>query len=190
MAIIYNTEFDHCSRFDRGYRVKIIEDRLWTWVLPDGAREVDRTLWKRNGGKWIIFDQKDKIIDLAGRLEDYIASGDVESAKYWNKDPSALCVYALDRDREKVRTILDSLGAGRERVWEYDYAWDKNFQNPVSLFYSQASKFRTILQSYGCMGALQLIRETVAPPSHDTSTKGITDGSTSRKESKPSDPHL
>ena len=87
----------------------------------------------------------------------------MEGAKYWNEDPSALCVYSLDSDRDKVRDLLDSLSAGRDRVWEYDYAWDKNIRSPVTFLYSWYSKLTTILRSYGIAGTLRLIREILKP---------------------------
>ena len=138
-----------------------VKDMLWTWLLPDVQRNIDRQEWTRNGGKWIIFDKKNSIVALAERLGPLIDSGEIESAKYWNKDPSAICVYSLHRDKEKTWDILRELGAGKNRVWEYDYAWDKNIQNPIDFLYSWSSKFRTILQSYGVAGTLQLIKEVL-----------------------------
>jgi hypothetical protein len=140
-----------------------VKDMLWTWLLPDAPRETDREEWMRHGGKWIIFDRKEQIVALAKKLGPSIDSGEIESAKYWNKDPGAICVYSLDRDKDKTGDILLKLGSGTDRVWEYDYAWDKNIQNPVNFMYSWFSKFRTILQSYGLIGTLQLIREILKP---------------------------
>jgi hypothetical protein len=140
-----------------------VKDMLWTWLLPDAGREVSREEWIRHGGKWIIFDRKEDIINLAEKLGPPIDSGEIESAKYWNKDPGAICVYSLDRDKDKIWDILRKLGAGNNRVWEYDYAWDKNIRNPVNFMYSWFSKFRTILQSYGLAGTLQLIKEILKP---------------------------
>jgi hypothetical protein len=140
-----------------------VKDMLWTWLLPDAEREIDREEWVRHGGKWIIFDGKERIVKLAEQLAPRIDSGEIESAKYWNKDPGAICVYSLDRDRDKIRHILEKLGAGNDKVWEYDYAWDKNIRNPVNFMYSWLSKFRTILQSYGLAGTLQLIKEILKP---------------------------
>lgn len=140
-----------------------VKDMLWTWLLPDARRETDREEWIRHGGKWIIFDRHNQIIILAERLGPFIDSGEIESAKYWNKDPSAMCVYCLHRDKEKTWDILKRLDAGNDKVWEYDYAWDKNIQNPVNFLYSWFSKFRTILQSYGLAGTLRLIKEILKP---------------------------
>ncbi len=136
---------------------------LWTRLLPDVPEDTDREEWQRHGGKWIIFDRKDRIVRLAKKLEPFIDSGEIKSAKYWNKDPSAINVYSLDRDKNKTWEILKKLGAGNSKVWEYDYALDKNILDPVSFMYSWFSKFRTIFQSYGLIGALELIREVLKP---------------------------
>jgi hypothetical protein len=140
-----------------------VKDMLWTRLLPDAGREIIREEWIRHGGKWILFDSKARIIDLAEKLAPTIDSGEIESAKYWNKDPGAICVYSLDRDKDRTWDILRKLGAGNNKVWEYDYAWGKNIRNPVNFMYSWFSKFRTILQSYGLVGTLQLIKEILKP---------------------------
>lgn len=136
---------------------------LWTWLQPDAPRAVDEDEWLRHGGKWIVFDRKKRLLGLAKKLEPFIEAGEVHGAKYWNRDPGAICVYSLDRDREKVRGILDSLGAGSSRVWEYDYAWDRNIRSPFTFLYSQFSKLGTIIRSYGVAGTLGLISEVLRP---------------------------
>lgn len=136
-----------------------VKDMLWTWCLPDVPREVDRRKWIEHGGKWIIFDNRERLIALADRLGPFIDAGEVESAKYWNEDPGAICVYSLDSERIGTWKLLKGLGAGDRKVWEYDYALGKNLRNPVRFVYSWFSKFRTILQSYGIRGSLRLIRE-------------------------------
>lgn len=140
-----------------------VKDMLWTWLLPDAGREINREEWVRHGGKWIIFDRREKLADLAEKIGPLIDSGSIESAKYWNRDPGAICVYSLDRDREKIWDMLKKLGTWERKVWEYDYAWDKNIRNPVKFTYSWFSKFRTILQSYGMAGAFRLIIEILRP---------------------------
>jgi hypothetical protein len=140
-----------------------VKDMLWTRLLPDAERITDREEWIRYGGKWIIFDRKDNIEILAEKLGLLIDSGRIQGAKYWNEDPSAICVYSLDRDREEIWNILKGLGAGNDKVWEYDYAWDKNILNPINFAYSWFSKLRTILQSYGLAGTLRLIKEILKP---------------------------
>jgi hypothetical protein len=139
------------------------KDILWTWLLPDTTRSVDTREWMKHGGKWIIFDRMDKILHLAEGLSSYIDSGQIESAKYWSKDPSAICVYSLDRDKEKTWDILKMLGAGNKKAWEYDYAMDKNLKDPIVFIYSWTSKFRTILQSYGIVGTFCLVKDLLKP---------------------------
>lgn len=137
------------------------KDLLWTWLLPERAAPADKEEWVRHGGKWIVFDGKDRVEDLADRLEPLIDRGEIRSAKYWNGAPSALCVYCLDEEKTSVEDMLNAHGAGRSRVWEYDYAWDKNIRSPCTFTYSWFSKFSTILRSYGLSGSLRLFREVI-----------------------------
>ena len=141
--------------------MRIVKDIIWTWLLPDTERSINRELWFDHGGKWLIFDRKEKIMEFAHQLEPFIDAGDIESAKWWNGDPSAINVYSLDCNREKVRMILENSGAKKRSVWEYDYAWKKNLRNPIDFLYSWASKFMTILKSYGIIGAFHLFKEAM-----------------------------
>ena len=138
-----------------------IKDDIWTRLLPDTEHEIAFPTWSRNGGKWIVFDDEDRIRDLAGKLEPFIDAGEIVSAKYWNGNPSAINVYSLDRDRWNTRKILKDLGARHVLVWEYDYAMDKNLLSPFTFAYSWSSKFRTILQSRGLAGSMQLLKEAL-----------------------------
>lgn len=144
-----------------------VEDRLWIWLMPDQPGRGPGKEWHRHGGKWIVFDAKERLESLAERLGPSIDSGEIESAKYWKGDPSAINVYSLDSSKERVLDILKDLGAGRSRVWEYDYAWDRNFRAPFSFVYSWCSKFNTILRSYGVIGAFRLAREVIKPRNGD-----------------------
>lgn len=136
------------------------KDILWTWLLPDEPKAIDRKKWARHGGKWIVFDGREAIETLARKLAPFIDAGEIDGAKFWNGDPSAINVYSLDQDRWKVRNILKTAGARHVLVWEYDYAFGKNILRPLTFTYSWYSKFRTILASYGLAGTLRLIRET------------------------------
>ena len=138
-----------------------IKNDIWTRLLPDTQREIAFPAWSRNGGKWIVFDDEDRIKELAGKLAPFIDAGEIVSAKYWNGDPSAINVYSLDRDRWNTRKILKDLGARFVLVWEYDYAMDKNLRSPFIFAYSWFSKFRTILQSRGLSGSMQLLKEAL-----------------------------
>ncbi len=138
-----------------------IKNDIWTRLLPDTQREIDKSTWSRSGGKWIVFDDEDRIKELAGKLTPFIDGGEIESAKYWNGNPSAINVYSLDRDRWKTRNILKELGARYVLVWEYDYALEKNLLSPLTFTYSWFSKFRTILKSRGLTGSMQLLKEAL-----------------------------
>lgn len=138
------------------------KDLLWTWLLPDRPKAIDRALWVSRGGKWIVFDKRDEISALAERLASSIDSGEIASAKFWNGDPSAINVYSLDGDRGRVRSILKEAGARRVFIWEYDYAMGKNCLHPVTFAYSWFSKFRTIFASYGLSGSIRLLKEVLS----------------------------
>lgn len=141
--------------------MKTAKDIVWTRLLPDEPRAFDRKKWTRSGGKWIVFDSREAIETLAEKLAPFIDSGEIESAKLWNGDPSAINVYSLDSDRGKVREILKQAGARYVLVWEYDYAMARNFLHPFTFTYSWFSKFRTILASYGLAGSLRLLKEAL-----------------------------
>ncbi len=138
-----------------------IKDDIWTRLLPDTQRLIDNLTWSRSGGKWIIFDDENRIKELAEKLAPFIDAGEIESAKYWNGNPSAINVYSLDLDRWKTRKILKDLGARYVLVWEYDYALDKNLISPLTFTYSWFSKFWTILKSRGFAGSLQLLKDAL-----------------------------
>jgi hypothetical protein len=142
--------------------MKTSKDKLWTWLFPDEPRHFDRAGWVRHGGKWIVFDDRKAIEALAEKLEPFIDSGEIASAKYWNGDPSAINVYSLDRDRGKVRGLLKEAGARYVLVWEYDYALGKNLLRPLTFVYSWFSKFRTILASYGLAGSMRLLMKVLS----------------------------
>ncbi|HXY61645.1 MAG TPA: hypothetical protein VEJ22_01815, partial [Nitrospirota bacterium] len=90
--------------------MQIVKNGIWTHLMPDVPREIDGGTWTRNGGKWIVFDREERIKEIAANLASHIDSGEIESGKYWNGDPSAINVYSLDRDREKTRKILNGIG--------------------------------------------------------------------------------
>jgi len=147
--------------------MRIIKDSIWTWLMPDMPRVIDGRTWTHSGGKWIVFDREERIKEIAGKLAPHIDSGEIESGKYWNGDPSAINVYSLDWDREKTRKILTDLGVLQAMVWEYDYEWRKNLRSPLSFTYSWLSKFKTIVQSRGICGTLRLVRDVLKPHKYD-----------------------
>jgi hypothetical protein len=118
-----------------------VKDMLWTWLLPDIQRNMDRQEWIKNGGKWIIFDKKSRIVTLAGRLGPLIDSGD-RKRKYWNKI-SAICVYS-GQDKERTGYPRE-LGGGRTGYGNTITPGTRiSATRRFHLFWF--SKFRTILQ--------------------------------------------
>ncbi len=130
------------------------ETEFWIWILPSKPREPEN--WEEYGGKWIVFEDKDKLAAKAKEIEPYVESGEIESAKYWNWDTSALCVYSLDTDRNNVREILLKHGL-KPRVWDYDYAHNKNITRPVNWTVSHFSKLYVLLKSFGVRGTLRFL---------------------------------
>ncbi len=143
--------------------MRMIKDSIWTRFVPDVPREIDEKTWKRSGGKWIVFDREERINELSRKLAPHIDAGNIEGDKCWNGDPSAINVYALDRDRQKIRKLLKELGARGSMVWEYDYSLRKNLSSPFTFAFSWFSKFRTILQSRGIAGTLRLVHDVLNP---------------------------
>lgn len=127
---------------------------FWTWVLPGKQREPKD--WEEYGGKWIVFNKKERMEKLAKQLEPYVERGEIESAKYWNWDTSALCVYCLDKDRDRVKLILSEHGF-KPRVWDYDYAHLKNITRPLNWTVSHFSKLWVLLRSFGVRGTLRFL---------------------------------
>lgn len=97
----------------------IIETEYWIWILPSQRRELPKE-WATRGGKWLIFDKRENLEKLAEKLEPYVESGLIHSAKYAPEENSVMCVYCLDYEKEKVWEILQKLGVQR-RIWKYDY---------------------------------------------------------------------
>jgi hypothetical protein len=143
--------------------MRIVKEKIWTWFLPDDHRPLNPDQWRQYGGKWLVFDRRAQLLALVHKLKPFIDSGDIHAAKSWNGDPSGLNIYALDKDKQKVKTIVESCGAKPQKVWEYDYAWGKNVTRPVDFIYSWASKFITIYKSSGICGAIQLLKNSANP---------------------------
>lgn len=95
---------------------------------PQAPRQGKKALLEYLGhfGKWLIFSQDSVIFEeLAIKIDPYVESGDIDSAKYNRKpglpgsDSVVMCVYCDDREREKVWEILRTLGVTK-RIWKYD----------------------------------------------------------------------
>jgi len=106
----------------------------WIFVIPaNRKRRVPMTLDKqqkmndeylRHWGKWLIFEPKKLLKELAKKLDFYVEKGEIPSAKYartpqlGSKVP-VMCVYCDDRERETIWAILLKLGV-KTKIWKYD----------------------------------------------------------------------
>lgn len=112
--------------------------------------------WEESGGKWLVYTDKAKIESAEKEIEGFVERGEIEAAKYWklSKD-SALCIYSLDKDREKTRKILLDINL-KPSVWEYDYARAKNIWRP-RFWLSAFRKLRILISTFGIAGAIKFI---------------------------------
>lgn len=134
---------------------------IWTWILPDNQTE-ESSSWKENGGKWLVYGSLDEMEGLSSDLDRHIQMGDIVSAKFWNaSETSAMCVYSLDRDRDRTKHALMGLGF-RPTAWEYDYARKKNWTRP-RFFLSAFHKSLILVRTFGVFGALRFIIGAYAP---------------------------
>ena len=77
------------------------KDEIWTWLLPETPRKIDRSTWFRSGGKWIVFDDEDRIRDLAEKLAPHIDAGEIESAKSLSLDIHVFMVFQVSNNPPK-----------------------------------------------------------------------------------------
>lgn len=128
---------------------------IWTWIVSENESQ-DESIWRVHGGKWLIYGNLFEMERLGHKLDKYVENGEITSAKFWNAGKtSAMCVYSLDRNREKTKRILFDLGF-KPTAWEYDYARIKNWTRP-RFFLSAFYKLRILLRTFGIFGTLRFI---------------------------------
>lgn len=140
----------------------IREDFFWRWIFrekkerEEAEKKAQSTEWEESGGKWLVYADKEKIEKAEKEIEKFVEKGEIEAAKYWKlSKPSALCVYSLDKDREKTRKILLSMNL-KPSVWEYDYARSKNIWRP-RFWLSAFRKLRILISTFGIFGTIKFI---------------------------------
>ncbi|HID93294.1 MAG TPA: hypothetical protein EYP60_04270 [bacterium (Candidatus Stahlbacteria)] len=97
----------------------IVEIGHWIWILPKSKISIPNN-WPTKGGKWLIFDKRKNLEKLAHKIESYVESRQIHSAKYSLKEDSVMCVYCLDKDRAKVCKILSRFKT-KEKIWKYNH---------------------------------------------------------------------
>ena len=113
--------------------VLLTEDPHWVWILPRG-RELfqyasEAEYWE-HCGKYVVTGDKTYIMDLAFRVDPYVESGRIDSAKFTKKDPNtdplphvpefAMCVYSDDRRKGETAEILVRELGVHEFTWKYN----------------------------------------------------------------------
>jgi len=138
----------------------IREDFFWRWIVRESraeeASEEKEREWEAHGGKWLVYTDRERIENVEKEIERFVESKDFEAAKYWRLSRlSALCVYSLDKDRERARKILLAMGL-KPSVWEYDYARTKNIWRP-RFWLSAFRKLRILISTFGVAGTIKFI---------------------------------
>lgn len=77
-------------------------------------------------GKWVHLDDKEKIYDLAQKLDTYVEEETIPCIKFdrapqqWaDMDQCVLCVYCDDRQKDEIWPILSNIGV-KIKEWIYD----------------------------------------------------------------------
>jgi hypothetical protein len=94
-------------------------------------------------GKWLISGSKGYIESLARLIDPLVEGGQIDSAKYSKKEPRTdpfpdkrdyvMCVYSDDRERDRVKRLLESLGVER-MTWKYDRQTIEDWEPGGKLF--------------------------------------------------------
>ena len=97
-------------------------ESYWIYIVATEEKKFPKN-WAKCGGKWLIFEEYKKLKSLAHKIDSYVESHQIETAKFSREplfyDTPVMCVYCLDSDKEKVWLILKELGI-QKRIWKYD----------------------------------------------------------------------
>ena len=98
----------------------------WDSPIAYKGKELTKEEYLDHWGKWVLMDEREKLDELAAKLDPYVESGAIQSIKYsrspehiFDIDSCVMCVFCDDRDREEVWQILSSLGVTL-KAWVYD----------------------------------------------------------------------
>lgn len=92
----------------------------WVWVRKASEWEREKSMhewidFAENGGKWVITGTKERMEELASKLDPYVERGEIPDIKY-SKRPGvygplpAMCVFCYKWDRDRVKKILEDEG--------------------------------------------------------------------------------
>lgn len=110
-------------------------NRRWVYVIPSKpgiwfphyqGRRITREEYFEHWGKWIVVDDKERLDELAYRLDPAVESRQIYMIKYLRSAPALadfdkpiMCIYCDDRERGEILQLLLSFGA-MPYGWEYD----------------------------------------------------------------------
>lgn len=96
-----------------------------SYIAYKGERLTNKA-YLEHWGKWVHLDDRDKIYELARKLEPYVEDGTIPCIKFdrapqqWaDMDQCVMCVYCDDRQRDEVFKILSSMKV-KIKAWTYD----------------------------------------------------------------------
>lgn len=106
----------------------ITEDPYWINILPSNY---DHTISESITGKWLYFDDTEKLHSLAFKIDSFVESGAIRSAKIARKipqfdlfpqKPCVLCVFTSDdpSEKERVKNLLKSQFGITVQAWKSD----------------------------------------------------------------------
>jgi len=106
-------------------------NHYWVLITPREERspELSEEGHLEHYGKWLMFGSKAYIENLARIIDPLVEGGQIDSAKYSkkesgvdpfpNREDYVMCVYSDDREKGRVKRLLESLGV-EGMTWKYD----------------------------------------------------------------------
>lgn len=106
----------------------------WIYVIPSDwyfpiaykGKILTQEEYLDHWGKWVILDEREKLDELAVKLNPYVESRAIQSIKYdrspqkiFDLDECAMLVFCDDRERDEVWKILSNLGVTL-KTWVYE----------------------------------------------------------------------
>ena len=106
----------------------------WIYVIPSDwyfpiaykGKVLTREEYLEHWGKWIISGDREKLDELAAKLDPHVENREIQSIKYdrspqemFGLEECAMLVFCDDRERDAVWTLLSSLGVTL-KAWVYE----------------------------------------------------------------------
>ena len=113
-------------------------ESYWIYIVATKEKKLPKD-WAEHGGKWLIFEEYKKLKFLAYKIDSYVESYQIKTAKFSRVpefyDTPVMCIYCLDSNKEKVWLILQELGI-QKRIWKYDKQTQEDWK-PGGMLYQK-----------------------------------------------------